>query len=157
MRAKLMLTLAAATLVLSPLVPQARAAEGLLGVHLVQDGNRVVITQVIGGTSAAQVGIQPGDVLAKVGTTDIYTIQDALDAKKAAPEGVDVPMVILTPHGPWPINAQFGGGTVLYFAKDPRPQTGSSGGRPAVNPPAKPAPRPTIKPPAKPTIKPPRP
>ncbi|QDU95718.1 PDZ domain-containing protein [Lignipirellula cremea] len=86
------------------------AAEGKLGVELVERNGQVVILQVLSGSGAQAIGIQRGDVLLKVGATNINSIQDALNAKAAASNNTDVPFLIGTPNGTWPINARFESG-----------------------------------------------
>lgn len=99
------------------LASPALAADGLLGVELVERDGQVVITRVLAGSGAASIGIQPGDILMKVGTTSIQTIQDALDAKNAAANNTDIPMILQTPGGVWPINGRFEKGQVYMMAK----------------------------------------
>lgn len=100
------------------------AADGMLGVELVERGGKVVIFKVLTNTSAAQIGIEPGDVLVKVGTKTITTIQEALDAKAAANNNEDIPFIFETPGGTWAINARFEKGQPYgkYSAPNARPK-----------------------------------
>jgi hypothetical protein len=113
----------------------ARAADGLLGVELIERDGRVIIVGVVPGSGAASVGIQAGDTLDKVGTTSIGSVQDALNAKAAATNNTDVPMIIGTPNGPWAINARFEAGQPYgkYTIMHARPGAGT--GRPGGTPP----------------------
>src|SRR5205085_3109400 len=103
-------TLASALCVIAVGGPKCLAADGKLGVELVARDGKVVILSVIKGSGAERIGIQPGDVLSKVGATKITSIQAALDAKAAASNNVDVPMIIETPGGRWDIKARFEAG-----------------------------------------------
>ena len=114
-------TLAMCTIVVSGI--PCLAADGRLGVELVERNGKVVVLNIMKGSSAEAVGIEPGDTLQKVGTTRINNIQDALDAKAAANNNDDVPFIFGTPCGLWDINARFEKGTPYYkfVAAKPRP------------------------------------
>lgn len=100
------------------------SADGKLGVYLLERNGQVIIQDVISNSGAELVGIRPGDILLKVGTTSIGSIQDAMDAKATAPNNTDIPMLFQTPGGLWPLNARFEKGTPYgkYKAAQPRPQ-----------------------------------
>lgn len=118
------------------------AADGKLGVFLVERSGRVVIQNVEPGSGADAIGIQPGDVLVKVGTTDVSSIQDALNAKALAQNNVDVPFLLETPGGLWAINARFERGQPYgkYTAAQRRP--GGAASKPALPRPGGNPPRP---------------
>lgn len=103
---------------------QCRAADGMFGVELVERDGKVVILKVVKGSDAESVGIEPGDILYKVGTKRITSIQEALDVKAAANNNEDIPFIIETPGGLWDINARFEKGQPYgkYKAVKPRPK-----------------------------------
>src|SRR5262249_20203329 len=102
---------------------QAHAGKGILGVKLVEVDGKVIINEVIPNTSAAKAGLQTGDILVKVGTTDIKSLADALKAKEDAPDNQDVPFIVKTSDGQlWPLNAKFGGEGVIYSTTVARPK-----------------------------------
>ena len=100
------------------------AAEGKLGVELARRGGKVVIVRVYPDTPARDVGIEPGDILVKVGKKDINSIQDALDAKAAAKDNQDIDFVLETPGGFWTVRARFetGKNYARFKAESPRPR-----------------------------------
>jgi S1-C subfamily serine protease len=100
------------------------AADGKLGVELVERDGKVVISEVMKGSDAASVGIEAGDILYKVGAKKIATIQDALDAKSMAKNNEDIPFIFETPGGLWDVNARFEKGQPYgkYSAPKPRPK-----------------------------------
>src|SRR5690349_21800837 len=84
----------------------ALAADGRFGVELVERGGKVVIVDIIKGSGAEGV-LQPGDVLYKVGTTRIRTIQDALNARADAPNNKDIPIIIERDGALYDLNGRF--------------------------------------------------
>jgi S1-C subfamily serine protease len=101
------------------------AADGRLGVELVERDGEVVILKVLPNTSAENVGIRPGDVLVKVNGAQIGSIQDALDAKEDADNNTDVKFVFRTPAGNlWKVKARFEKGKPYgkFTATEARPE-----------------------------------
>jgi len=84
----------------------AQAADGRLGVELIERNNKVVILNIIKGSGAEGV-LEPGDILYKVGTTKISNIQDALNAKASAANNSDIPFIILRKGEYYDFNGRF--------------------------------------------------
>jgi S1-C subfamily serine protease len=78
---------------------QASAAQGVLGVYLNQSFSSVYISGVAPGTSAWNVGIQPGWRLVSVNGVPTNSVSQALYAKAYAPDNTPVPFIFEVPGG----------------------------------------------------------
>src|SRR5437763_9635953 len=73
---------------------------GWIGVHLAEapeehDGSRAQMTDVLDNTPAANCGIQPGDILLRVGQRAIHRPDDIVDASFFLSAGETVPITVL--------------------------------------------------------------
>jgi membrane-associated protease RseP (regulator of RpoE activity) len=93
---------------------------GWLGVHLdalnsqlgeyfgVEDGAGVLVTEVVEGSPAAAAGLQAGDVVVKVGETDVATPDALHEAMAGTKPGDDLKLQVLRKGVPKTVSAKLG-------------------------------------------------
>jgi C-terminal processing protease CtpA/Prc len=59
------------------------------------NGNGALVTRVAPGSPAARAGVQQGDIIVRVGTREIDSPNELVDAVKAMPNGKQVPIIVV--------------------------------------------------------------
>lgn len=72
-----------------------RTPTAFLGVSVSQTPNGVAIVEVTSGTGASKAGVEVGDILKKVGTTDISTIEQLGETLRSLPPGTNTSVQVL--------------------------------------------------------------
>ena len=90
-----------------------------LGVRIMQDVEQPTVEQVVAGSTAEKMGIEEGDVIKKLDTHDIASMQDLLDALDTKAAGDDVEVVITRDGKEQTLKGKFG--TAQQDDSDPYP------------------------------------
>ena len=72
-----------------------RTPTAFLGVSVSQTPNGVAIVEVTSGTGASKAGVEVGDILKKVGTADISTIEQLGETLRSLPPGTNTSVQVL--------------------------------------------------------------